>query len=140
MNWFECMNKLKILLIEDDEIERMKFSRVVSKMGNHTIVEAENGERALHILEETTIPNLIILDLNMPKVNGVEFLKILKQNTNLHYIPIIVMSTSNNHNDIKKCYEIGVSGYMIKPLHYDDYKTKITNLIGYWMHNELITA
>ena len=140
MNWFENMNKLKILLIEDDEIERMKFSRVVSKMGNHTIVEAENGEKALDILNEISSPNLIVLDLNMPKVNGVEFHKILKDKPKLHYIPIIVMSTSNNHNDIKKCYEIGASGYMIKPLHYQDYQEKITNLIGYWMHNELISA
>ena len=134
------MKKLKILLIEDDEIERMKFSRVAAKKGNHTIIEAENGERALDTLEDLESPNLIVLDLNMPKVNGIEFLKILKQNSNLNYIPIIVMSTSNNHNDIKKCYEIGVSGYMIKPLHYDDYKKKISGLIDYWMDNELISA
>ena len=134
------MKKLKILLIEDDEIERMKFSRVVSKMGNHTIIEAENGEKALDILDQVTSPNLIVLDLNMPKVNGVEFLGILKENPNLQYIPIIVMSTSNNHNDIKKCYEIGISGYMIKPLHYEDYQKKITSLIGYWTNNELIPA
>ena len=134
------MRKLKILLIEDDEIERMKFSRVASKMGNHTIIEAENGERALETLDQIETPNLIVLDLNMPKVNGIEFLKILKSNSSLNYIPIIVMSTSNNRNDIKKCYEIGVSGYMIKPLHYEDYKNKISNLIGYWMGNELIST
>jgi len=134
------MRKLKILLIEDDEIERMKFSRVASKMGNHTIIEAENGERALDTLDQIESPNLIVLDLNMPKINGIEFLRILKNNSSLNYIPIIVMSTSNNRNDIKKCYEIGVSGYMIKPLHYEDYKNKISNLIGYWMGNELISA
>ena len=133
------MNKLKILLIEDDEIERMKFAKVASKLGNHTIVEAENGEIALEVLNRIDLPNLIVLDLNMPKVNGVEFLKILKSNGNLQYIPIVVMSTSNNHNDIKKCYEIGVSGYMIKPLHYEDYQKKIQCLIGYWMDNELIS-
>ena len=70
------MKKLKILLIEDDEIERMKFSRVSSKLGKHTIVEAENGEKALEILHRIELPNLIVLDLNMPKVNGIEFLKI----------------------------------------------------------------
>ena len=87
------MKKLKILLIEDDEIERMKFSKVASKLGNHTIIEAENGEKALETLEQIELPNLIVLDLNMPKVNGVEFLKILKANENLLYIPIIIMST-----------------------------------------------
>lgn len=134
------MKKLKILLIEDDEIERMKFARVASGMGNHTIIEAENGEKALDILDQIELPNLIVLDLNMPKVNGVEFLGILKSNKALQYIPIVVMSSSNNHNDIKKCYEIGVSGYMIKPLHYEDYKKKISCLIGYWMDNELISG
>lgn len=134
------MRKLKILLIEDDEIERMKFSRVAAKMGNHTIIEAENGERALDTLDQIESPSLIVLDLNMPKINGIEFLKILKSNSSLNYIPIIVMSTSNNRNDIKKCCEIGVSGYMIKPLHYEDYKNKVSNLIGYWMGNELISV
>ena len=138
-NQLRIMRKLKILLIEDDEIERMKFSKVASKLGNHSIEEAENGEKALEILDQIELPSLIILDLNMPKINGAEFLKILKSNPSLQYIPIVVMSTSNNHNDIKKCYEIGVSGYMIKPLHYEDYQKKITNLIQYWENNELIT-
>ncbi len=134
------MRKLKILLIEDDEIERMKFARVASKLGNHSIVEATNGERALEVLEQIELPNLIILDLNMPKINGVEFLKLLKSNKKLRYMPIVVMSSSNNYTDIKKCYEIGVSGYMIKPLHYDDYKKKITSMIGYWSDNEIIAV
>ena len=133
------MKKLKILLIEDDEIERMKFSRVCSTLGNHTIVEAQNGEKALEILNQIELPSLILLDLNMPKINGIEFLKILKSNKRLQYIPIVVMSTSNNHDDIQKCYEIGISGYMLKPLHYEDYQKKISNLINYWKENELIT-
>ncbi|MBL4605724.1 MAG: response regulator [Flavobacteriaceae bacterium] len=133
------MKKLKILLIEDDEIERMKFAKVSSKLGNHTIIEAENGEIALEILDQIELPDLIILDLNMPKINGDEFLKILKLNKTVQYIPIVVMSTSDNHNDIKRCYEVGVSGYIIKPLRYEDYQEKISNLIGYWTSNELIS-
>lgn len=133
------MKKLKILLIEDDEIERMKFARVTSKLGNHSIVEAENGEKALELLDQIELPNLIVLDLNMPKVNGIEFLGILKSNKVLEYIPIVVMSTSSNYNDIKRCYEIGASGYMTKPLHYDKYKKKISSLIAYWTDNELIS-
>ncbi len=133
------MRKLKILLIDDDEIERMKFTRVASKTGSHSITEAENGEVALKSLEQIELPNIIILDLNMPKVNGIEFLKILKSNEKLMYIPIIVMSTSSYRNDIMKCYEIGASGYMIKPLKYEDYQKKITALLGYWSENELIS-
>ena len=134
------MKKLKILLIEDDLIERMKFTKVVSNSTNHSIVEAGNGEDAVKILEDKALPDLIVLDLNMPKVNGIEFLKILKNNSKLQYIPIIVMSTSNYHNDIRRCYEIGASGYMIKPLRYEEYKEKITALINYWTNNELISV
>ncbi len=133
------MKKLKILLIEDDEIERMKFVRVCSKNTLHTIVEANNGERALDLLNTEELPNFIVLDLNMPKMDGIEFLKILKSKKELKFIPIVIMSTSNNYNDIKQCYEVGISGYMIKPLHYKDYKEKITSLLTYWENNELIT-
>lgn len=133
------MKKLKILLIEDDEIERMKFQRVASKLGNHNIIEAENGEIALETLDQIESPNVIVLDLNMPKVNGIEFLQILKSNPKLKYIPILVMSSSSNRQDIKKCFEIGVSGYIIKPLRYEDYQKKIEAIIGYWTENELIS-
>ena len=74
-------NPLSILLIEDDTIERMKFNRTVSShpLGKQVKVqEAVNGEEALKMLkEENFIPNIIILDLNMPRINGLEFLKIL---------------------------------------------------------------
>lgn len=134
------MKKLTILLIEDDEIERMKFKRVCSKNGFcHNVMEASNGEVALKLLGGDQLPDLILLDLNMPKMDGIEFLKKLKSTEALKFIPIIVLSTSNNYNDVKKCYEIGASGYMIKPLHFEEYKQKIISLIHYWESNELIT-
>ena len=71
---------LKILLIEDDVIEIMKLNRTISKLKlNHKIVEANNGEEALNLLsDKDNLPDLILLDLNMPKINGIEFLGILK--------------------------------------------------------------
>lgn len=134
------MKKLTILLIEDDEIERMKFRRVCSKNGfEHTVVEASNGEIALEALSGDQLPDLILLDLNMPKMDGIEFLKNLKAAPTLKFIPIIVLSTSNNYNDVKHCYEIGASGYMIKPLHFEDYNEKIVSLLKYWERSELIS-
>ncbi|AWG20468.1 response regulator [Flavobacterium faecale] len=132
---------LNILLIEDDEIEVMKFNRVVGSMKvNHKIIEANNGEDAIEILKiKDVVPDIIVLDLNMPKINGIEFLGILKADDYLKYIPTIILSTSNNQKDLLECYRIGIAGYVIKPLKYDDYVERITKLIEYWSVNELIT-
>lgn len=132
---------LNILLIEDDAIEVMKFNRVLSTLGlNHKIIEANNGEEALEILKvKKTIPDIIILDLNMPKINGIEFLQILKNDSYLRYIPAIILTTSNNHKDVLECYKIGIAGYVLKPLKYDDYVDRIKKILEYWSSNELIS-
>jgi CheY-like chemotaxis protein len=132
---------LNILLIEDDAIEVMKFNRVLSTLNvKHKIVEANNGEEALTILKvKEVIPDIIILDLNMPKINGIEFLSILKADEYLKFIPAIILTTSNNRKDILECYRIGIAGYLLKPLKYDDYIAKINRLIEYWSSNELIS-
>lgn len=131
---------LNILLIEDDTIEVMKFKRAVSSLGLlHKMTNAENGEVALKILEEKEkLPNIILLDLNMPKINGIEFLSILKKDPKLRHIPTIILSTSNNQKDLLECYKIGVSGYVLKPLKYEEYVSKIDKLLSYWSINQLI--
>lgn len=133
-------NSLKILLIEDDLIEIMKFKRTISKLNlNHKLIEAKNGEEALTILnKKDQIPDIILLDLNMPKISGIEFLKILKNDEVLKYIPTIVLTTSKNHKDVLDCYKIGIAGYVLKPLKYEDYVLKIENVLSYWSINELI--
>lgn len=132
---------LNILLIEDDTIEVMKFNRVLKPLAlKHKIIEANNGEDALSILQtKENIPDIIVLDLNMPKLNGIEFLRILKNDDVLRYIPSIVLTTSGNHKDVLECYRIGIAGYILKPLKYDDYVERITNLLNYWSNNELIS-
>jgi CheY-like chemotaxis protein len=137
------MNKmLKILLIEDDAIEVMKFIKVVETLGeDHQIVEAKNGEEALDILNSgKQLPDIIVLDLNMPKVNGIEFLASLKKDDLLKYIPTIVLTTSNNPKDILECYKIGIAGYILKPLKYEDYVSRINKALAYWSENVLIKA
>ena len=136
------MNKsLNILLIEDDLIEVMKFNRVLKTLGlNHKIIEANNGEEALSILKiKEIIPDIIILDLNMPKINGIEFLRILKGDDFLKFMPAIVLTTSSNHKDVLECYKIGIAGYVLKPLKYEDYVDRIKKMLEYWSSNELIS-
>ncbi|TXG35315.1 response regulator [Seonamhaeicola maritimus] len=133
-------NCLKILLIEDDMIEVMKLNRAISSLQlHHKIVEANNGEEALEVLKnKDDLPDIILLDLNMPKINGLEFLKILKDDDNLRYLPTIILTTSNNKRDLLECFKIGIAGYVLKPLKYEDYVFKIENILSYWSINELI--
>ncbi|OIQ20166.1 MAG: response regulator [Flavobacterium sp. MedPE-SWcel] len=132
---------LNILLIEDDTIEVMKFNRVLKGLEiNHKITEANNGEEALVVLrEKEIIPDIIVLDLNMPRINGLEFLNIIKNDDVLKYIPAIILTTSNNHKDLLECYRVGIAGYILKPLKYEDYVDRIKKLIDYWSNNELIS-
>jgi CheY-like chemotaxis protein len=131
--------QLRILFIEDDAIEIMKFERTLRTLNmNHTITVAENGEVAMEkLLSGEYLPELILLDLNMPKMNGVEFLSFLKNDDRFYHIPAVILTTSNNRNDIIQCYKAGISGYMIKPLKYEDYLLMIERLLAYWSVNEL---
>lgn len=136
------LKSLNILLIEDDIIEVMKLKRATDSLQlNHKITEANNGEEALQLLEKKdSLPDIILLDLNMPKINGIEFLKILKADDRLKYIPTIILTTSNNQRDLLECFKIGIAGYVLKPLKYEDYVSKIEKLLAYWSINELITV
>ncbi|WP_347924017.1 response regulator [Pontimicrobium sp. SW4] len=135
------MNKaLKIMLIEDDMIEIMKMNRTIKALQlEHEIIETNNGEDALNLLsKKINLPDIILLDLNMPKVNGIEFLSILKKDEQLRHIPTIILTTSNNQKDLLECYKIGIAGYILKPLKYEDYVLKIKSLLAYWSINQLI--
>ncbi|MEY8020032.1 response regulator [Muriicola sp. SD30] len=133
---------MTILFIEDDAIESMKLNRTASKLPvKHTIIQAKNGEEALDILNgPDQLPDIIFLDLNMPRMNGIEFLQILKKDPALKYLPTIILTTSQNRSDLLECYRTGIAGYIIKPLKYEDYEDKIQKVIAYWEINELVKA
>ena len=134
------MKNLNILLVEDDTIEVMKLKRATESLKlQHRIMQASNGEEALQLLQDkSALPSIILLDLNMPKINGLEFLKILKNDDQLRFIPTIVLTTSINKRDLLECYKLGIAGYLLKPLKYDEYVSKIDKLLSYWSINELI--
>ncbi|SDS06899.1 Response regulator receiver domain-containing protein [Polaribacter sp. KT25b] len=130
--------KVKILLIENDEMEIFKFKRALSsKFSDFTIIFANNGKEALSILENC-FPDIILLDLNMPDINGFDFLTNVKNLSQIKHIPIIVLTTSNNINDIKKCYKLGIAGYLLKSLNDEDYLIKINKIMKYWSVNDFI--
>lgn len=132
--------QLRILLVEDDQIESMKFKRAIVKDElPHELIEAKDGEEALEILNSTKeLPDILFLDLNMPKINGLEFLQLLKKDERLCYLPTVILTTSSNRKDMLECYRIGIAGYILKPLKYEDYVSKIKVMLQYWSVNELI--
>ena len=139
----------KILCVDDDPITLMLCKKVVERVGfAKEIITAKHGLEAIeyfdNLFEESKVndsivyPKLVLLDLNMPKLNGIEFLRIIKKDDILKYIPAIVLTTSNNHSDILECYKIGIAGYVLKPLKYEEYVDRIGKLLAYWTNNELI--
>ena len=130
---------MKVLFIEDDMIELMKLQRaVVNFESKHKIIEAKNGEEALTILRNGELPDIILSDLNMPRMSGIEFLTTLKADSKLKYLPTIILTTSENRVDLMKCFELGIAGYIIKPLKYEDYEKKLKRVFEYWEVSELI--
>ena len=133
------MKSLSILLIDDDEIERIKFKKVSQETKFiSTFFEAKNGENAITLLKNAQYSfDLIITDLHMPIMDGFEFLEKLKRNKKFKNIPVVVMSSSKDHKDLKKCFNLGVSGYFTKCLQSSEYTGNVVSLLDYWQKSEL---
>lgn len=133
-------SKKPILLIEDDRIDVMTVRRALKEIKvTNNIVVAGNGEEALTYLQNTqnTLPCIILLDLNMPKMNGIEFLEIAKKDDKIKKIPIIVLTTSQEEKDRTASFNNGVAGYMTKPIDYKLFVEVIKTIDLYWTLSEL---
>jgi len=118
------MKKNTILLVEDDELDVISFERTLRKLDmEYELYVAHNGKEALNLLNDETLamtPDVIILDLNMPKMNGVEFLRTLRSESKFKGLKVFVMTTSSEFADRTATGELDISGYIIKPLSYTD--------------------
>ncbi len=116
--------KHTILLVEDDELDIISVQRSLKKLeSEYELHTAYNGIEALQMLRDQDLalrPDVILLDLNMPKMNGIEFLKALRADNSLKNIKVFVMTTSSEGSDRSMTEELGISGYIIKPLNYTD--------------------
>jgi CheY-like chemotaxis protein len=131
---------VNILLVEDDEVDVMNVKRAFSKNNiKNPLFVAGNGVEALEMLENKIIPlpRIIILDINMPKMNGIEFLKILRENEKLKNISVFVMTTSNEDSDKIKAYNLNVAGYILKPLSFEKFVVSVSTLNNFWQLCEL---
>lgn len=133
-------NKKCILLIEDDQVDAMTVQRALKDINvTNDLHIVENGEVALDYLKDqkSERPCIILLDLNMPKMNGIEFLKVAKNNGTLKKIPVIVLTTSQEEQDKIESFKLGVAGYMVKPVDYQQFVEVIKTIDLYWTLSEL---
>jgi len=126
------MKKLKLLLIEDDALDVISVKRSLKELSSDVELKVANdGMEALDLLTSAGkpfTPDVILLDLNMPRMNGIEFLKVLRQNTVLNPINVFVMTTSANSTDRQEAEQLGISGYIIKPLNYTDNTKRVDSM------------
>jgi len=133
-------NSKPILLVEDDKVDAMTVKRALKDLKvTNRLIHAVDGEEALEYLrgQGNPEPCLVLLDLNMPKMNGIEFLKIVKADEELKKIPVVVLTTSKEEQDRIESFELSVGGYIVKPADYKKFVEAVRTINLYWTLSEL---
>lgn len=129
-----------VLLLEDDLVDAMTVRRVFKqiKIMNKLVIRSD-GEEGLEWLNQNreNLPSLILLDLNMPRMNGLEFLAVIKNDPIFKIIPTIVLTTSNDQRDRLESFQLQVAGYIVKPVDYDKFVHIVKQIKSYWKTSEL---
>lgn len=135
---------VEILLVEDSTTDAELTIRELKKhnMANN-LVHVKDGEEALEFIFGTgryaarkdalLMPKMVLLDLHMPKLNGIEVLREIKSHEQTQSIPVVILTSSKEHPDVKKCYELGANSYIVKPVNFEGFAEAIRNLGYYWL-------
>jgi CheY-like chemotaxis protein len=135
------MDNFFILIAEDDADDRYLLKTAFEEKGfREKIAFVENGLELLNFLNaikskdgaEKVYPGFVMLDLNMPKKDGREVLREMKQHPEFRKIPVIVFTTTKNVNEIQRCYELGANTYIVKPVSFDALLKVIDDISSYW--------
>lgn len=134
---------VEILLVEDSLYDAEMTMRALKKINIiNTVIHLKDGSEGLDFIfgtgeyagrDKSIHPKVILLDLKMPKVDGIEFLQRIKSDPETKKIPVVVLTSSNEDPDIKKCYELGVNSYIVKPVEYDNFTKAVAELGLYWL-------
>ncbi|MGB3655775.1 MAG: response regulator [Rivularia sp. (in: cyanobacteria)] len=137
---------VNILLVEDDEVDIMNVERAFKKANiKNPLYVARNGIEALSMLrggnkELPAVPQqrrLILLDINMPKMSGLEFLQTIRADKFLKLTPVVMLTTSNQDRDMIEAFDLNVSGYLLKPVTFSRFVDLMTTLNKYWSSSEM---
>ena len=132
---------LNILLVDDDEVDVMNVQRAFRKANiSNPVYVAGNGIEALEMLRGSILPQhrrIVLLDINMPKMNGIEFLREVRKDPALRSLSVVVLTTSNEDRDRVEAYQLNVAGYLLKPVTFIDFVDVMSTLNKYWTLMEL---
>ena len=127
---------LHILLVEDDEVDVLNVRRAFDKNNiTNPLYVAFNGIQGLDMLRKGEVPKnrrLVLLDLNMPRMNGIEFLRELRKDSELRSIPVVVLTTSDAEKDKIEAFDLNVAGYLVKPVTFPGFAELMATLNKYW--------
>lgn len=132
---------LNILLVEDDDVDVMNVARACEKARiPRPFLRAADGVEALVLLRASSTPperRLVLLDLNLPRMNGIEFLRELRADEQLRRTPVVVLTTSNDEQDKTDAFEMNVAGYLLKPVTFGSFVDLMAAFDRYWTQAEL---
>ena len=129
-----------LLVVEDNRADARLVEEAFKEMNTPVLLsQAEDGEEAMNVLRrvgghsDAPRPNLILLDLNLPRKDGREVLAEVKADPDLRRIPVVIMTSSQDPDDVYKCYDLGANCYVAKALEYDEFFRRMRSLAGFWL-------
>lgn len=137
-------NSVEVLLVEDNIVDAELTIRGLQKhnMANN-LVHVKNGKEALDFIFATGkyakdrdiqySPKLVLLDIQMPKVNGIEVLQKIKADPRTRSVPVVILTSSKEHPDVQRCYDLGANSYIVKPVNFESFADAIKTLGFYWL-------
>jgi CheY-like chemotaxis protein len=132
---------MKVLLVEDDQVDVMNVQRAFRKSHIlNPLFVAGDGVEALELLRGGNVPArglLVLLDLNMPRMSGIEFLREVRRDADLKHLPVVILTTSDDERDRVEAYNLNVAGYILKPVTFLSFMEAMTTLNKYWELVEL---
>jgi two-component system response regulator len=138
------LNLIEILLVEDNINDAELTIRELNKFNmTNNLFHVKNGEEALDFIFATgkfaglrdvqSTPKVVLLDIQMPKVNGIEVLQKIKTDSRTKTVPVVVLTSSRESPDVQKCYDLGANSYIVKPVNFEGFAQAIKNLGYYWV-------
>jgi two-component system, response regulator len=136
-------NNIDILLVEDNQSDAELTIRALKKKNlADNLIHVHNGEQAIdflfaqgqfHLRDITQSPKVVLLDLKMPKLNGVEVLARIRSDGRTAKIPVVILTSSKEDQDVEKCYSLGVNSYVVKPVEFDEFLNVVSEVGVYWV-------